>query len=253
MTSTISAGATVLAIGATGSIGRLVVDDLIRHGFAVRALVRDPSRARATLPDSVDLVRGDLATGEGLADAVAAVDGIVFTHGGDPRTVDYEGVARLIDALGESRPRIALMTSMSVSVGSDVYGGVLHWKRRSERLVRAAGLPHTIVRPGWFDNETADQTGLVLEQGDATPLNDRRGVARVDIARTLVASLTSDAATDVTLELFAAPGAKPSDWAAAFAALDKDDAEALAGAHDAGVALADEPDEVLADIDRLRG
>ncbi|GMA34350.1 SDR family oxidoreductase [Demequina litorisediminis] len=252
MTSTLSPGATVLAIGATGSIGRLVVDDLVHRGFSVRALVRDPSRARAVLPDSVALVRGDLATGEGLADAVAGADGIVLTHGGDPHAVDYQGVARLIEALGESRPRVALMTSMSVSVGSDVYGGVLHWKRRSERLVRAAGLPHTIVRPGWFDNETTEQTGLVLEQGDTTPLNDRRGVARSDIARTLVASLTSDAATDVTLELFAASGAKPHDWEVAFAALDKDDALALAGAHDAGVALADEPAEVLADIARLR-
>jgi uncharacterized protein YbjT (DUF2867 family) len=28
------------------------------------------------------------------------------------------------------------------------------WKRRGERLVRASGLPYTIVRPGWFDYNT---------------------------------------------------------------------------------------------------
>jgi uncharacterized protein YbjT (DUF2867 family) len=31
------------------------------------------------------------------------------------------------------------------------------WKRRGERLVRASGLPYTIVRPGWFDYNDAGQ------------------------------------------------------------------------------------------------
>ena len=40
------------------------------------------------------------------------------------------------------------------------------WKRRSERLVRASGLPYTIVRPGWFDYNKADEHRLVFLQGD---------------------------------------------------------------------------------------
>ncbi|WP_084103196.1 NAD(P)H-binding protein [Demequina sp. NBRC 110056] len=245
-------GDTVLAVGATGSIGRLVVDELLVRGYTVRALVRDAARARATLPEAVDLVKGDLAAGAGLADAVAGVDGIVLTHGGDGRTVDYEGVRNLLEALGGSRPRIVLMTSMTTSRGSDAFGGVLHWKRRAERLVRAHGAEWTIVRPGWFDNEAPGDTGVVLEQGDATAFSEHRGVARTQIAATLVAALEQEAATRVTLELFAAPGDMPADWAAAFGRLDKDDIDANAGAHDAGIVLADEPAEVLADITRLR-
>ena len=34
---------------------------------------------------------------------------------------------------------------------------VCDWKRREERLVRASGLPYTIVRPGWFDYNAPDE------------------------------------------------------------------------------------------------
>ncbi len=37
---------TVLVVGATGSIGRLVVAEAVRQGYTTRALVRDPGRAR---------------------------------------------------------------------------------------------------------------------------------------------------------------------------------------------------------------
>ena len=40
------------------------------------------------------------------------------------------------------------------------------WKRHSERLVRASGNEYTIVRPGWFDMEGADEHQLKFEQGD---------------------------------------------------------------------------------------
>jgi uncharacterized protein YbjT (DUF2867 family) len=37
---------TVLVVGATGSVGRLVVDEVMRQGHAVRALVRNPGNTR---------------------------------------------------------------------------------------------------------------------------------------------------------------------------------------------------------------
>jgi NAD(P)H-binding len=50
---------TVLVVGATGSIGRLVVEESIRYGYATRALVRDPAKARI-LPPEADVVVGDV-------------------------------------------------------------------------------------------------------------------------------------------------------------------------------------------------
>ena len=56
--------------------------------------------------------------------------------------------------------RIALMTSIGVTDRAGSYNRTTEahdWKRRSERLVRATGLPYTIVRPGWFDYNAPDQ------------------------------------------------------------------------------------------------
>lgn len=58
----------VLLTGATGAVGGRLLPLLLDAGHEVTCLVRDPARAR--LPDSVRVVRGDVLTGAGLADAL---------------------------------------------------------------------------------------------------------------------------------------------------------------------------------------
>ncbi|MGB8021973.1 MAG: NAD(P)H-binding protein, partial [Candidatus Nanopelagicales bacterium] len=69
---------TVLVIGATGRIGRLVVAAALRNGLDVRALVRDTRRAAGVLPGAT-LVQGDLTRVADLAAAVADVDAVILT------------------------------------------------------------------------------------------------------------------------------------------------------------------------------
>ena len=156
----------VLVVGASGSIGQPVVAESMRRGYQTRALVRDPAQAEM-FGDGVDVVVGDLTRAETLEKAVAGVMGVIFTHGisgNDPKgaeAVNYGAVRNVLSALN-APARIALMTTVGVtkpSVGHD-------WKRRGERLVRASGLPYTIVRPGWFDYNAGDQQQLVMRQGD---------------------------------------------------------------------------------------
>lgn len=66
---------TILVSGATGTIGRHVVEELLRLGQPVRALTRDP--ATAELPAGVEVVQGDLAHADTL---VAALDGVTAWH-----------------------------------------------------------------------------------------------------------------------------------------------------------------------------
>jgi len=245
--------ATVLSIGATGSIGQMVVPELLARAVAVRAFVRDEERARRSLPGGVVLAVGDLETGEGLAEALTGVDAVVLTHGGDDRVVDYDGVRRVLEALGGSAPRLVLMTSMGVTRETTAWGGVMNWKRRAERLVRACGAPYTIVRPGWFDYQGPADNAVTFEQGDGTDVTIRRGVARSQIAKTLVSAVFSDEAVGKTFELFAVAGELQAEFDGLFAGLGVDREVDLAGGGDNGVGLADEPAEVLEDIERLRG
>ena len=48
---------TVLVIGATGQVGRVVVEEAVRRGLGVRAQTRDVERARGLLPDGVEVVK----------------------------------------------------------------------------------------------------------------------------------------------------------------------------------------------------
>jgi uncharacterized protein YbjT (DUF2867 family) len=227
---------TVLVVGATGSIGRLVLEQAVAAGHRVRALVRDQSRA-AGLPEGAAPVVGDLTDAATLVPAVAGVDAVVLTHGshgGDQaaRAVDYGAVRNTLRALDGATARIALMTTIGVtkhSVGHD-------WKRRGERLVRASGLPYTIVRPGWFDAGDPDQRALTMLQGDRRWAGDPSDgvIARDQIAQVLLASLTSPAAEGKTLD---------GDF-------DGD----LDGVWDtANMPVEDEPAEVTGELGRVRG
>lgn len=247
---------TVLAVGATGSIGRLVVAEALRRGHRVKALVRDAGRAKRVLPAAVDLVVGDLTRPDTLTAAVDGVDAIVLTHGSgtreaDVRDIDYAGVANILAALDGRRARIALMTAVGTTRPGTPYAA---WKRRAERLVRASGNAYTIVRPGWFDYNDAAQRAIVFRQGDTeqsgTPADGV--IARDEIARVLVDSLTNPEADHRTFELVASDGPEQDDLTPLFAALTRDAPDAFDGAEDAATApLADEPQRFRDDLAAL--
>jgi uncharacterized protein YbjT (DUF2867 family) len=253
---------TVLVIGATGSIGSLVVEEVLRQGHSVRALVRSPEKARR-LPAKAEVVVGDLTQPATLDAAVKDVDGIVFTHGSDgggkasSEAVDYGGVRNVLTALGAQRPRIALMTAIGVTNRTGSYNRSTEshdWKRRAERLVRASGCQYTIVRPGWFDYNKADEHKLLFLQGDTRHAgNSSDGViARRQIAEVLVSSLTSDEALRKTFELVATKGPAQEGLDALFAALDPDSNRSLDGACDRlNQPLDDEPQRVKDDLNEL--
>ncbi|WP_404302181.1 SDR family oxidoreductase [Alicycliphilus denitrificans] len=252
---------TVLVVGATGSIGRHVVTEALHQGHAVRALVRDLERA-TDLPSEAQRVVGDLTQPESLSAAAQGIDAIVFTHGSDggkaaAEQVDYGGVRNVLQALGGRSARVALMTSIGVTNRQGDYNRTtqIHdWKRRGERLLRASGLPYTIVRPGWFDYNAPDQHRLVLLQGDTRQAGDPSDgvISRQQIAKVLVHSLTSDAARAKTFELVAERGAAQKELEPLFAALQPDAAGALDAVRDsANMPLADEPTRVLEELARF--
>ncbi len=252
---------TILVVGATGSIGEHVVDVALEHGHAVRALVRDADSARR-FPADVEVVVGDLTHPETLGAAVEGVDAVIFTHGSNGskaamEAVDYGGVRNVLAALESRKVRIALMTAIGVTNRTGSYNRSTEahdWKRRSERLVRASGVPYTIVRPGWFDYNDADQHRLVLLQGNTrqsgTPSDGV--IARRRIAEVLVHSLTSPNALRKSFELVAEQGSAPSDFDTLFAPLDADPPGALDAARDTvNMPLAEEPERVRKDFERL--
>ncbi|MFF0312755.1 NAD(P)H-binding protein [Streptosporangium sp. NPDC004379] len=151
---------TFLVTGATGTVGRHIMDELVRDGRRVRALTRDPGRA--AVPAGVEVVAGDLTVTDSL---VAAFDGVTAVHlinfGGD----DY-GLLR------NGREIVDLAVKAGVRRVT-VLGG---WDQGTlEPAVRASDLEWTFVRPTEFMSnalkwaEPVRTEGVVHEPfGDAT-------------------------------------------------------------------------------------
>ncbi|MDF5751622.1 NAD(P)H-binding protein [Spongiactinospora sp. TRM90649] len=127
----------ILMTGATGNVGRLVVDRLVRAGAEVRALTRNPGRA--AFADGVEAVRGDLSRPDDLGSALAGVDRMYLFP--VPATAG-KVVARAVEA---GVRRIVVLSSGAVSHGYDT-----DFHLPVEQAVEASGVEWTHVRPGEF-------------------------------------------------------------------------------------------------------
>src|SRR5690349_6361400 len=100
----------VLVAGATGGVGKMVVQKLLAQGTPVRVLARDFQAARALFSDTVEYIAADTRQPDTLHPAVMGVRAIICTIGAGqgsdatntPETVDYEGVRNLVNAAKEA-------------------------------------------------------------------------------------------------------------------------------------------------------
>ncbi|QEU96262.1 NAD(P)H-binding protein [Streptomyces kanamyceticus] len=128
---------TILITGATGSVGRYVVDLLVTAGAPVRALTRTPDAAG--LPPGTEVFEGDLLRPDSLVPALAGVERLYLFP--EPATA-HEVVDR---AKRAGVAHIVVLSSDAVTEGSDP-----DHHRPVEEAVEASGLAWTHVRPGEF-------------------------------------------------------------------------------------------------------
>lgn len=114
----------ILLTGATGKVGSRLAKRLATRGDRVRALVRDPARARDVETSGVELVRGDLLDAASLAVAVQGVDAVVhcaaFFRGATPEeahAVNDLGTQHLAHAAQAASVRRFVFTSTGLVYG----------------------------------------------------------------------------------------------------------------------------------------
>ena len=139
-----------LVMGATGTVGRQVVNHLLQAGHSVRGLTRNP--ANANLPEGVEVVSGDLAAPETLAAAMEGVDGFhMITFMGD----DYAPLAtapeiiRLAEKAGVRRVTILLGGQDDAVV----------------EVVKASSLEWTLLQPVEFMSNAFDWLEAIRGEG----------------------------------------------------------------------------------------
>lgn len=135
----------VLVTGATGRVGRVVVDRLIEAGVPVRALTRRPEAA--DLPAGVEVVTGDLTVPESLDAGLRGAGAVFLVWTAAPATA-----AAVVERLATYARRVVFLSSPHQTPHSFFRQpnpmAVLH--ADIERLIAASGLESTIIRPGVF-------------------------------------------------------------------------------------------------------
>ncbi|MFE0420530.1 NmrA/HSCARG family protein [Streptomyces tendae] len=150
---------TVVVLGATGQQGGSVAAALRADGWAVRAVVRDPSghRARSLSAAGVETVRGDLGDPESLRAAFSGAHGVFSVQpnsgqaGSDVTNEDEVRFGTTVADLAERCGVAHLVYSSTVAVGPTPTGVAhLDVKGRIEAHVRDLDIASTIIRPATF-------------------------------------------------------------------------------------------------------
>jgi len=166
---------TILVTGATGTIGRQVVDQLVVRGATVRALVRDP--AKTAFPAGVDVVRGDLLDVDALRGALRGVSTLFLLNAVVP-----DEFTQALVALNLAREAgVERIVYLSV-IHSDLYVNVPHFagKFGVERMIERMGFGATILRPAYFMQNDLTVKDVVLGHGVYPMPLGARGLAMID-------------------------------------------------------------------------
>ena len=166
----------ILVIGATGTVGSLVVDRLAAAGAPVKALVRQPGKR--PFPGGVTEVVGDLSDVPALRAALSSVRTLFLLNAVVP-----DEVTQALITLNLAREAgIERIVYLSV-IHADRYTNVPHFtgKHTVERMLETLDMPATILRPAYFmQNERMVQPVIQGHGVYPMPIGSA-GVAMVDV------------------------------------------------------------------------
>jgi uncharacterized protein YbjT (DUF2867 family) len=204
--------AKILVTGATGNVGSTLVAQLVREGYPVRVLARDPQKARHLLGSEVEVFQGDLADAASLVRAFRGVQRAFVATAPTPTLGDEE--INLIEvARAAAIERLVKLSGFGIEFSSDR----IHLAHaRSEQRLRDSGIPSVVLRPVVFMSNLLFDTGSIKNG----KLPSIFGAGRInlvdpqDVAEVAARALVSPSYAGQTLE-FGGPEALSYDMVAA--------------------------------------
>jgi uncharacterized protein YbjT (DUF2867 family) len=169
---------------------------LAEQGHTVKAMIRKEEQKQDFQKPNVQPVLGDLE--KDFEHVFDGIDAVVFTAGSGGHTpaektdaVDYEGAVKSIKFAEKHKVKQFIMVS-AIAVDTPEKGpeGLQHYlevKGKADQILMESTLNYTILRPGALTDE--DGMGLIKAK---KKLNERGSIPRVDVARTIAASLGNE-------------------------------------------------------------
>ncbi|MCR8967498.1 SDR family oxidoreductase [Streptococcus zalophi] len=190
----------VLLAGATGYLGRFVMQELIKRGYPTKIIVRNKNKVNL-IAETLEIVEEQVTSPEDLKGICEDVDIVISTVGitrqKDGLTymdVDYRANANLINEAKKSG--VKKFIYVSVFKGEQLrHLKICEAKEKLGDYLKASGLDYTIIRPNGFFSDMAEflnmaKNGTVYLFGDGTlKLNPIHGK---DLAIVVVDSIVND-------------------------------------------------------------
>jgi len=154
---------TVLVTGATGTVSTALLGALKgKSGLRLRALVRDPAKAKALQKDGVEVVAGDLDEPDTLSEAFDGVD-ILFLLTPASDLEPSMGSNAVMAAKQAKVKHIVRNSAIKASHHAPNRNGRLH--AQVEDAVKASGITWTILRPHYYMQNILSSAGSVASDG----------------------------------------------------------------------------------------
>lgn len=186
--------------GATGQLGRLVVDSLLAKGVPadqVVALGRDEERLAGLAALGVTTRKVDYADTAALADALAGAERVLLISGSEvgQRLPQHQNV---IEAAVAAGVRLLAYTSIANADTSGIILAAEH--KATEEAIVASGLPHTFLRNSWYVENYSGQLATYAEHGTvlgAAGDGQVSAATRADFAEAAAAALLLEQPAEV--------------------------------------------------------
>lgn len=200
---------TYAVTGATGHLGRLVVEELLSRGVPatdVVAIARTPEKAADLAERGVQVREGDYDRPETLPAALDGVQRLLLVSGSEPgaRVAQHTAVIDAAKAAGVGR-----IAYTSILNADDTTNPLAGEHQATEQVLRASGVPVTLLRNGWYTENYTDRLAEFAERGEivgATGDGKVSAAPRADYAVAAAAALLADdSAADGTTDAAAAP------------------------------------------------
>ena len=189
----------IIVFGATGGVGRLVVEQALEQGYEVTAFVRTPDKLKVT-GEKLKVVQGDAFHVEQVAAAIAGHDAVVSCLGsnqGMKKSADLQTMAKNIVAGMQQHgiKRIVYTASAGINdelpgIGGKLMMGVLKQvlidHRAAVDTIQQAGMTYTIVRPMGLTNDSF--SGQYRESEESVPSKSKT-IPRADVAHFILKAL----------------------------------------------------------------
>ena len=193
----------IVVTGATGQLGKLVVEELLKTVPAseIVAAVRDPQKAQDIVSRGVQVRQADYSKPESLAAAFAGADRVLLISSSEvgQRVAQHQAVA---DAARAAGVKLLVYTSILNADSSALLLSKEH--KATEAYLRSSGVPFTLLRNGWYtENHTAALAPAVEHGAVLGAAKDGRfaTATRADYAAAAAAVLTGKGHENKVYEL----------------------------------------------------